>query len=92
MAARTAMDTETHIDKVGINGCPRGPRPGGAATPGTGTVGIHHGDIIVASPAPYFAIIALAADFVGVRAAEHVVAVSRAGHEVAPIRLITEVI
>ena len=80
------MDTAAHVDNPGRNiGRIRLIRV-------AGTVGVHHGEIIVASTAIYPASIALAADFVGVRAAEYVVAVSHAGHEVAPIRLITVVI
>ena len=67
------MDTETHSDNGGINI--------GSRNLDAGTVGIHHGDIIVASAAKYCAIIALAADFVGVRAAAHEGPVSHAGHD-----------
>ena len=78
------MDTETHSDNGGINI--------GSRNLDAGTVGIHHGDIIVASAAKYCAIIALAADFVGIRAAAQFGPISHAGHEVAPIRLRTGVI
>ena len=81
-----AMDTAAHVDHLGKNiGRIRLIRV-------AGTVGVHHREIIAASAARYPASIAFAADFVGVRSTVQVVPVSHAGHEVAPIRLITEVI
>ena len=62
MVARMAMDTAAHVDNPGVSI--------GSRSAGTG--GVHHGQIVVASTAIYPAIIALAADFVGIRAAEHV--------------------